>query len=151
MKRTETEVTYLRAAVQNASPAGLVIILFDMLIGDLERVIAAIAARDVEKRSAELKHAFLVLQQLQGSLDMENGGEAAKNFSRFYASIRSKLLEAHLKISREIVRRQIELLLDVRQAWQQSDRAGIASAPTISSQAAQPAATPERTTSGWTA
>jgi|SRR5579862_1698774 len=151
MSLTEKEKTYLRAAVQNASPAGLIVIQFDMLVGDLERVIAAIAARDIERRSAELKHAFLVLQQLQGSLDMENGGEAARNFSRFYAAIRSKLLEAHMKISSEIVRQQINLLLDVRQAWQHSDRAGAVSAPGASSPTAQPAATSERTTSGWTA
>jgi flagellar protein FliS len=122
MNRTETEKTYLRAAVQNATAVGLVIILFDMLIGDLKQVIAAIDEGNIEKRSTELKHAFLVLQQLEGSLDMESGGEAAKSFSRFYSAIRSKLLEAHIKISPEIFRRQIELLLDVRQAWQTIDK-----------------------------
>ncbi len=145
----------MRAAIQNASPIGLVIILFDVLIGDLERVIAAIAAHDVEKRSSELKHAFLILQQLEGSLDMKNGGEAAKNFSRFYASIRSKLLEAHIKISPEIVRRQVELLLDVRQAWQQSDRPDQSSRQNSvqppATAAAQPAPTQSTTTSSWTA
>jgi flagellar protein FliS len=108
--------------VQNASAAGLVIILFDLLVGDLERVIAAINQHDIERRSAELKHAFLVLQQLEGSLDMEGGGQAANNFSRFYSAVRSKLLEAHLKASADIVRRQIDLLLEVRQAWQQVDQ-----------------------------
>ena len=150
MSLTEKEKTYLRAAVQNASPAGLVVILFDVLIGDLERVIAAITAGDVEKRSVELKHAFLVLQQLQGSLDMENGGQAARNFSRFYGAIRSKLLEAHLKISSEIVRQQIDLLLDVRQAWQQSDQPGLASTAGPGTTAAQSFALQERPASNWT-
>ena len=118
MTRTETEKTYLRAAVQNATAVGLVLILFDVLIGDLERAIVAMEERNVEKRSAELKHAFLVLQHLEGSLDMEQGGAAAKNFSRFYSAIRAKLLEGHIKIQPEILRRQIELLLSVRQAWQ---------------------------------
>jgi flagellar protein FliS len=122
MKKSQTELTYLRAAAQNATPAGLVIILYDLLVHDLERAIAAFADRDVERRSAEIKHSFLVLQQLEGSLDMENGGEEAKHFTAFYVALRCKILEAHIKASPEILRRQIELVLDVRQAWQQVDK-----------------------------
>jgi len=122
MKKSQTELTYLRAAAQDATEAGLVIILYDLLAHDLELAIAALSNRDVERRTAEIKHSFLVLQQLEGSLEMENGGEAARHFSAFYAALRSKILEAHIKASPEILRRQIELVLDVRQAWQQVDK-----------------------------
>jgi flagellin-specific chaperone FliS len=63
-----------------------------------------------------------VLQQLEGSLDMENGGEAAKHLSAFYSALRSKIFEAHLKASPEILKKQIEFVVDVRQAWQQVDK-----------------------------
>lgn len=109
----------MTAAVQNARPAGLVIILFDMLVNDIRGAIAAIHTGNIEQRSAELKHGFLVLQQLEGSLDMENGGEAARNFAGFYSAVRASLFDAHMKASKEILERQIEMLLDVRQAWQQ--------------------------------
>jgi flagellar secretion chaperone FliS len=122
MKKSQTELTYLRAAAQNATPAGLVIILYDLLVHDLERAIAAFADRDVERRSAEIKHSFLVLQQLEGSLDMENGGEEAKHFSAFYSALRCQILEAHITASPGILKRQIGLVLDVRQAWQQVDK-----------------------------
>ncbi len=122
MKKSQTELTYLRSAAQNATPTGLVIILYDLLIHDLEQAVAAIAERDIERRGEEIKHAFLVLQQLEGSLDMEKGGEAAKHLSRFYSVLRSKIFEAHLKASPEILKAQIELVLDVRQAWQQTDK-----------------------------
>ena len=122
MKKSQTELTFLRAAAQNASPAGLVIILYDLLVHDLEQAIAAFADKDVERRTAEIKHSFLVLQQLEGSLDGKNGGEAAKNLGAFYSVLRSKILEAHIKASPDILRRQIELVLDVRQAWQQVDK-----------------------------
>jgi len=158
MKRTPTELAYLRAAVQNASPVGLVIILFDQLINDLKGAIAAIEKRDVETRSAELKHGFLVLAQLQGSLDVENGGQAAVHFSRFYSAVRAAMMEAHLKVSAEILVRQIGLLLDVRQTWQQVDQpnlsAGPAGAATSSNAVGQPAvATEEQGTAAtnWTA
>jgi flagellar secretion chaperone FliS len=124
MTRNKTELTYLRAAVQNASAIGLVIVLYDVLIGDLKGAITAIAKNDIEERSRELKHAFLVLQQLEGSLDMENGGEAATNLSRFYSTLRCNILDAHAKVSTELLSRQIQLLFEVRGAWAQVDKQG---------------------------
>jgi flagellar protein FliS len=161
MNRRETELSYRRAAVQNASSVGLVIILYDLLVEDLRKAIAAIERRDVEGRSAALKHGFSVLQQLQGSLDMKKGGVAAKNLARFYAVMRCRILEAHVKISSEILNEQIALLLDVRGAWQQVDPANAAPANAAPAAAAGVLATPAQTTragsdgeepkSGWTA
>lgn len=75
MTKSQTELTYLRAAVESASAVGLVIVLYDLLIGDLRGAIAAIANRDVEERSKQLKHAFLVIERLEESLDLQNGGQ----------------------------------------------------------------------------
>jgi flagellar protein FliS len=138
MKRSQTELTYLRAAAQNASAAGLVIILYDLLVQDLERAVAAIADRDVEKRASEIKHSFLVVQQLEDSLDKDNGGEAAKHLAAFYATLRCKILEAHIKASTEILRKQIELVLNVRQAWQQVDKPNLGPAKATVENAASP-------------
>lgn len=134
MKKSQTELTYLRAAAQNATPAGLVIILYDLLVHDLEQALAAIADRDIERRTAEIKHSFLVLQQLEGSLDTENGGDAAKHLAAFYSTLRCKILEAHVKVSPEILRRQIELVLEVRQSWQQVDKPNLGPACSTSSE-----------------
>jgi len=123
MNRSQTELSYLRAKVQDASAVGLVIILFDQLITDIKRAIAAIETREIEKRCREIKHALVVLQQLEGSLDKEKGGQAAEHFSRFYSAIRSKLLEANIKVSPEILNQRMDLLFQVRRAWQQVDRA----------------------------
>jgi flagellar protein FliS len=121
MKKSQTELTYLRAAAQNATSVGLVIILYDLLLHDLELAIAAFKDRDIEGRTKEIKHSFLVLQQLEGSLAKE-GGEAAKHLATFYSFLRSKILEAHIKASPEILRQQIELVLDVRKAWQHVEK-----------------------------
>jgi flagellar protein FliS len=141
MRKSQNELSYLRAATQDATSAGLVIILYDLLIHDLELAIAAFADHDVERRTAEIKHAFLVLQQLEGSLDKNNGGEAAKHFSAFYSTLRSKILEAHIKASPDVLRQQIDLVLDVRQAWQHIDKPNLGTEhangePTPSSQPA---------------
>jgi len=129
MKKSQTELNYLRAAAQDATSIGLVIILYDLLIHDLEQATIALANRDIERRTAEIKHSFLVLQQLQGSLDTENGGESAKHLSAFYSELRAKIFEAHLKASPEILKKQIESVLDVRQAWQQVDKPSLDKSP----------------------
>ena len=122
MTRNNTELTYLRAAVQSASTVGLVIVLYDVLIGDLKGAIAALADNNVEQRSRELKHAFLVLQQLEESLDMENGGETATNLARFYSALRHNILDAHAKANPDLLSRQIQLVFQVRGAWAQVDK-----------------------------
>lgn len=128
MNPASASLTYRRTAVQNASPVALVVMLYDMLVGDLTRAIDAIGDGDIEKRSEHIKHALLVLHQLEGSLDMEKGGEAAKGLSRFYSFIRGQILQAQIKVEPEILRKQIEVILDVRQAWQQAETQGIQAA-----------------------
>ncbi|MGB9199605.1 MAG: flagellar export chaperone FliS [Terriglobales bacterium] len=122
MTRNQTELTYLRAGVQSASSVQLVIILYDLLIGALTGAIAAIEKKDVEERSRELKRAFLVLEHMENSLDMETGSEAAKNLARFYATLRSNILKAHAQASRDGLEKQIQLLFQVRGAWAQVDK-----------------------------
>jgi flagellar protein FliS len=157
MKKTQAELKYLRAAAQSATSVGLVIMLYDLLIADLERAIAAIAERDIEKRSAEINHAFLVLQQLEGSLDMKKGGQTATHLSRFYSVLRCNILEAQIKVSPDILRKQIELILNVREAWQQVDSQGNTAGtttpgPEIELQQAQAAAASgSGDSSNWTA
>ena len=122
MRRNQTELSYRRAAVQNASAVGLVIIMYDMLIEDVHEVIEALKQGDIEKRANELKHAFLILGHMEGVLDMEKGGMAAENLAKFYSVLRANLLDAHIKSSVEKFQRQIELMLEVRQAWEQVNK-----------------------------
>jgi flagellar secretion chaperone FliS len=129
MRPQRTDLSYRRAAVENASSVGLVIILYDLLIEDLRQAISAIANRDTEARSNAIKHAFVVLQQLEGSLDHDNGAEAAKNLGRFYSVMRCRIFDAHFKVSAEILNDQVNLLLDVRKAWQQVDPAVTQASP----------------------
>jgi flagellar secretion chaperone FliS len=153
MNPRQTELSYRRAAVQNASSAGLIIILYDLLIEDLRQAISAIENRDIEARSKAVKHCFLVLQQLEGSLDKENGAEAAKYLAKVYAIMRCKIFEAHMKASPEMLNQQVLRLLDLRQIWQQLDPSNPV-APEASTAAKSPVsvgAANENENASWTA
>ena len=109
--------TYRELGSQGAEPLEMIVMLYDVLLDDLRRAIEALHAHDVEKRTSEIQHALRVLEQLQGSLDMERGGEPAQNLDRLYAMVRAKLIEAHWKSSEELLRHQIDILGPVRGAW----------------------------------
>jgi len=117
MTRNQTELTYLRAEARSTSSVKLVIILYDLLIGALTDAVAALSKNAIEERSKEVKRAFLVLEQMEGSLDTEAGGEAARNLARFYATLRVNIMNAHVQASRTIFERQIQMLFQVRNAW----------------------------------
>jgi len=116
-KTLEAKLTYRENAVRSATPIELVVILFDAAIEDMRRALSAIQASDVEERANAVRHAMLILQQLQGTLDFERGGQVAKQFEQFYNLIRAKLLESQLRNSPELMGQQIQFMSDVRDCW----------------------------------
>jgi flagellar protein FliS len=99
------------------------IALFDTLVGDFGRAAAAIRKNDIETRCRELNHAILVLGHLESWIDVNAGGEPAKDLSRFYAHLRAKMIEAAGTKSAKLLEEQIDLILLVRSSWQQLDTA----------------------------
>ncbi len=118
MNTNDIAVTYRQVGADDADPLETVVLLYDVILDDLRRAIEALRRHDVEKRTAEIQHALRVLEQLQGCLDMDRGGEPARNLDRLYSMLRAKLIEAHWKASEDLLRRQIELLHPVRDAWE---------------------------------
>lgn len=120
---TYNATDYLHQAAAGASSVGLVILLYDRLVADLTRAIAAMEHGDVERRVPEINHAFLILGQLEGSLDSSQAPDAARTQALFYQVARNRILEAHIKSDRQMLEEQIKLFNDVRAAWEQVDRA----------------------------
>jgi len=126
---TNNARNYLHAAVAGAGPVGLVILLYDRLIADLTRAVGAMEKGEMEGRVAEINHAFLILGQLESSLDSGKAPEAARTQALFYSVARSKIMEAHIQSSRKMLEEQIVLFNDVRAAWEQVESARNAKAP----------------------
>ena len=116
-----TEIAYRNSSIAGASPIGLMIILFDTLAADLRRASIAINQNDIEARCKELNHATLVISRLESWIDLKNGGESAQNLSHFYSYMRAKMMEASASMSAAVLNAQIDMILQVRSAWQQLD------------------------------
>src|SRR4051812_24859206 len=97
MNTNRTQIAYQEAAVRNANSIELVVMLYDILSRDLHGAIEAMESGNIELRTAKLKHGFLALQQLEGSLDLEQGGDFVSNLSRFYSMLRSQMMTAQIR------------------------------------------------------
>jgi flagellar secretion chaperone FliS len=115
--------SYREASGRGASGVQLVVLLYEQVIQDLGRAIRAIEARNIEGRTREINHALKVIAHLQTTLNLEVKGQVVQNLMRFYSSLRGWVLEGQARASGQILQEQIALLLEMREAWMEVDRA----------------------------
>ena len=108
---------YREAGITGDDPVHLIVLLHDQLLRDLHRALDAFQKQDIPRRTNEMDHALLVFDQLQGTLNLERGGEVARNLERFYNLLRDNLLRAVLEGSTELLEKQSQHILGLREAW----------------------------------
>jgi flagellar biosynthetic protein FliS len=119
---TRTDLAYRKTAVEGASGFGLLIALFDTLAGNLQRAAEAERANEIETRSREVNHAFLVIGHLEDWVRRGAGGPLADQLIVFYANLRRSLIQAQIKRSAESLEQQMAEILKLRRSWQQADQ-----------------------------
>jgi flagellar protein FliS len=132
--------SYKQNQVLSASPAELILLLFDEGLRSLKKAEAAFAIETpdrFESISKQLLHTQDVLMELSLSLDLEKGGEVAANLQRIYDFMIRHLSKAN---SEKLIQPVIEvhhLLTTLRNAWQEVTEKQLAGEP----DAAHPATT----------
>ncbi len=114
---------YREDAARGAHPVRLVVLLYEQMIEDLRQAVNAIEQNHVELRTNKINHAIFVIACLQSSLNMEAGGQVARNLERFYDQLRGNLVKAQFGVSRAILSQQITDLLTLRETWTEVERA----------------------------
>jgi flagellar protein FliS len=141
--------TYRQISVQGASPLGLVVMLYDGAIAALQQAVIAIEARDIQKKCDHLKRAMAIIVQLEGTLNMELGGEVAQTLKAFYMYSRAQATKANIENSAEILRSLIEKFTTVREAWNEADHRPTPSAATPAPAASPRAPSPTPKSGSW--
>ena len=108
---------YRESGITDDDPVHLIVLLHDQLLRDLHRALDAFEKQDIPRRADELDHALLVIGQLQGTLNLESGGEVARNLDQFYNLFRENLLRAVLEDSPALLEKQSQHILGLREAW----------------------------------
>ncbi|MBZ5659218.1 MAG: flagellar export chaperone FliS [Acidobacteriia bacterium] len=122
LMNNDPTLSYRQAAARGTSPVGQVVALYDTILRDLLRALAALQARDVETRVFELNHALLVIAHLQNVLDFERGGDAAKQLEQLYITTRGMIVQANIKATPEAIEEIVNLYGGLRQAWYQAEQ-----------------------------
>lgn len=108
---------YQATQVQMEDPIGLVVQLYDGMLGFLRRAADHLECREAKSASDRIRRAADIIGELQAVLDMERGGEVAHNLDRLYAYCRRRVMEGHLRADPSALREVASLLEPLRDAW----------------------------------
>lgn len=108
---------YRKSAVSGASPLQLVIMLYDGALRFMEAGKHAMLKRDVFLQNDGLTKAQRILSELLSTLDLEKGGDVAKNLFSIYTYVYDRLVEANLDDKPELVDECTAILSELRESW----------------------------------
>lgn len=110
---------YRKNAVLGASPAQLVVMLYDGALRFIEGGRAAMRAGDLTRQNDMLQRVQKIVMELLGTLDVERGGEIAKNLAALYTFTLDRLMQANVDDDEVPLDEAASTLRELREAWVQ--------------------------------
>jgi flagellar secretion chaperone FliS len=109
----------LETGVLAASPNKLTIMLYEGAIMACKTAILHMQKNDIEQKGLMLSKAMMIIESgLRISLNKKAGGELAVNLDSLYAYMTHRLMIANVRNQPELVQEVIQLLSDLKGAWQ---------------------------------
>ena len=110
---------YKKASVNTLDQNKLIIMLYDGAIKNANFAVQYMESGEIEKVHDSLIKTKNIVTELLATLNMEQGGEIAKNLKSLYSYMFSQLIEANMEKKSEPVLTVIDLLKELRGAWDQ--------------------------------
>lgn len=114
---TQELTSYKKTQVETATPLQLVVMLYDGAMANVRVAREAIATRDVAKKTQAVDKLLAILGELQGTLDMERGGDIAANLNALYTYFCEQVVEASVKLEPAPLDNVLTLMTSIRSAW----------------------------------
>ena len=108
---------YKKASVNTLDQNKLIIMLYDGAIKNATFAVEYMNSGDIEKVHNCLVKTKNIVTELMATLNMDHGGEIAKNLQSLYSYMFSQLIEANMEKKTEPVVTVIDLLKELRSAW----------------------------------
>ena len=93
MSYSNQAAAYRARQIQTASPARLVVLVYEAALANLLRARRAVETGNVEDRVTSVGKARDAIMELLVTLNTDEGGEVAKNLKALYAFILSELVD----------------------------------------------------------
>ena len=113
---------YQQNSVTTASPEKILIMLYDGAIQFLNKAKIAMQNKNIEDTHNNIIGAERIISEFMNTLDMELGGEVAKNLYKLYEYLNYRLVQANIKKDITIVDEVLAHLKDLKQTWEQAIR-----------------------------
>lgn len=110
---------YRKNAVLGASPAQLVVMLYDGALRFTQAGRVAMRAKDLPRQNEALQRAQKIVVELFSTLDHEKGGEIASNLASLYGFVLDKLMEANVYDRESALDEAERPIRELRDAWAQ--------------------------------
>ena len=108
---------YKKASVNTLDQNKLIIMLYDGAIKNANFAVQYMNSGEIEKVHNSLIKTKNIVTELLATLNMEHGGEIAKNLKSLYSYMFSQLIEANMEKKTQPIVVVIELLKELRVAW----------------------------------
>ncbi len=120
MKYADAAAAYRKNAILTASPEKIIKLLYDGVIGNLER--SRIGLLDPQtSRSAEvgvaLGKALGIIGELRASLNHEVGGDISQNLDMLYQFSSEQISEANVTRTAEPIDNTLQVLRTLKEGW----------------------------------
>jgi flagellar protein FliS len=118
----QAQDAYRRSATQgqNIPPEKLIHLLYDQALKHLRWAGEGIEAKDPRKRGENLGKVIAIVTELNASLDMDKGGEAAVFLRGLYEAILVELPKVAVTNDLEIVKRTYRYVRRLKDIWEQT-------------------------------
>lgn len=108
---------YRDIEVLSASPARLVVIVYDFLLVNLRRTNIALETRQAELFSVSIGKSQEALAELMGELDMERGGQIARELGALYSFFIGSLIDVSRTKDARLLARVTAQVTELRDAF----------------------------------
>lgn len=112
---------YRKVQVETASPAGLVVMLYDGALRFINQARSALLQKDYELSNTSFQRALAIINELNSSLNM-SAGELSDNLRQLYLFIGKTLLQANIKKDDKDLDGIVKILMSLRDAWVEVER-----------------------------
>ena len=108
---------YQQTAIGTQSKGRLIVLLYDGAIKFMKLAIKEMEAGNWAAKGQYISRAQDIISELNAVLDMDGGGEIARNLQRLYLFMNRRLFQANAKKDPQMIREVITLMEELNQSW----------------------------------
>ena len=116
---------YQKTNINTASQGRLVVLLYEGIVKQLTAALVyiekdgRIVPGNIEKYGICIQKAQAIITELQVSLDMDKGGDIARNLMSLYVFFNEELLAANINHDKEKLEFVLKMVKDLTESWKQ--------------------------------